>query len=429
MKILLVNPPNCGRSIPEERYGITSMKQIFKGEPLSLEVLAASLLGHDVSILDLKVHPDAFEETVHSEAPDLIGFTAMTCEAQTIVRLAKQVKELLPSTCVVVGGVHASCDPVFFNRDCVDWIIIGLGVQSMPELVAQIESKKLQSIPGVCRSTPGQQLRYEQRRFTKNDLLAVPPRYDLVEQNRPHYILNTLKLPLGMVASAAGCPFDCHFCCIKPLTGGQYLTTNVEQVVRDLEAVPTPVVRLVDANTFGSVDHAWKLAEAIGKRDIKKQLIADVRADSVVRHPDLFKRWAEIGLRAVIIGFEEIEDNALNVMNKKTSAKTNEQAIRILHDCNITIVGDFIVSPDYTEENFETLKGYVQEHAIDLPMYAILTPLPGTHLYAERKDELIITDLDYYTLTNAVLPTTMPEDEFYHMYADLITAGHSNAKV
>jgi hypothetical protein len=36
MKIMLVNPPNCGKSIPEEEYGITSLKQLFKGEPFNL---------------------------------------------------------------------------------------------------------------------------------------------------------------------------------------------------------------------------------------------------------------------------------------------------------------------------------------------------------------------------------------------------------
>ena len=41
MKIILVNPPNAGRSIPEEEYGITSIRQIFRGESFSLEVLAA----------------------------------------------------------------------------------------------------------------------------------------------------------------------------------------------------------------------------------------------------------------------------------------------------------------------------------------------------------------------------------------------------
>ncbi|MBD1400076.1 hypothetical protein [Pelovirga terrestris] len=44
MRILLINPPNCGRSIPEERYGITSIKKIFRSEPLALEALAGPFL-------------------------------------------------------------------------------------------------------------------------------------------------------------------------------------------------------------------------------------------------------------------------------------------------------------------------------------------------------------------------------------------------
>jgi len=59
MHILLVNPPNCGRSIPEERYGITSIKQIFRGEPLGLETLPGNLEGHEVRIVDLKAEPES----------------------------------------------------------------------------------------------------------------------------------------------------------------------------------------------------------------------------------------------------------------------------------------------------------------------------------------------------------------------------------
>ena len=57
MKILLVNPPDCGRSIPEERFGISSLKQTFRGEPLALEELAGNLLCHKTRIVDLKAAP------------------------------------------------------------------------------------------------------------------------------------------------------------------------------------------------------------------------------------------------------------------------------------------------------------------------------------------------------------------------------------
>jgi len=47
MKILLINPPNCGKSIPEERYGIDSIRQIFRGEPLALQLARDAAAGGD----------------------------------------------------------------------------------------------------------------------------------------------------------------------------------------------------------------------------------------------------------------------------------------------------------------------------------------------------------------------------------------------
>jgi len=75
MKILLVNPPNSGRSIPEEEYGIKNLKMIFRGEPLALEVLAGNLDGHEVIISDLKAEPDCLEQTLYRFDPDLVGIT------------------------------------------------------------------------------------------------------------------------------------------------------------------------------------------------------------------------------------------------------------------------------------------------------------------------------------------------------------------
>ena len=74
MKILLVNPPNSGRSIPEERYGITSIKQILRGEPLALEVLAGNLEDFDVRIADADIAVYGFnpEKQDPSKGPEII---------------------------------------------------------------------------------------------------------------------------------------------------------------------------------------------------------------------------------------------------------------------------------------------------------------------------------------------------------------------
>jgi len=65
----------------------------------------------------------------------------MTCEANTMLRLALQVKENSRAL-VVVGGIHASIDPDFFNRSEVDFIFIGLGKASFREFVTALDNKK-----------------------------------------------------------------------------------------------------------------------------------------------------------------------------------------------------------------------------------------------------------------------------------------------
>jgi radical SAM superfamily enzyme YgiQ (UPF0313 family) len=190
-----------------------------------------------------------------------------------------------------------------------------------------------------------------------------------------------------------------------------------------------PVIRLLDANTFGDPEHARRLCTAIRAAGISKQFLADVRSDTVVKHPDLMRQWKEAGLRAVIIGFEEISDEGLRKMNKANLAAINTEAIAILHDIGITIIGDFIVAPDYDEADFARLGHYLKDHAVDLPMLTVMTPLPGTKLYREMRRDIIIEDLDYYTLTNAVVPTRLDEKLFYQNYATLLREGHAGAKL
>jgi radical SAM superfamily enzyme YgiQ (UPF0313 family) len=422
MKILLVNPPNSGKSIPEEAYGIRNIKMIFRGEPLSLEVIAGNLNGHEVRIADLKADPDALGDCYATLQPDVVGITGVTCEANAVLRIAADVKGR-SGPVVVVGGHHASCDPEYFNRAEVDYIVTGLGKLSFRELVDALEREGTGGdIAGVAKTDPGRPLSFRSRRYTTADLVDdAAPRYDLIEQHRDRYVMSGVGGKTGFVATAFGCTHRCLFCSIPNMTGGRYLSHGVEAVLRDMRLLTdVPLIRLVDANTFGDV----KIAEMLGRRiiaaDFKKHIVADVRADTVVRHPELFRIWRQAGLAAAVIGFEEISDERLAQWNKRTEVVTNVAAMAILKNLGIRIIGDFIIAPDYSPADFDRLEQFVEAHDIDLPLPAVLTPIPGTPLYEKWQAEITTHDLEYYTFTNAVLPTRMPEKEFYQAYAALL---------
>jgi radical SAM superfamily enzyme YgiQ (UPF0313 family) len=427
MKILFVNPPNCGRSIPEEEYGITSLKQIFKGEPFNLEVLAGPLIDHDVLIFDGKCETEAaFWKTVDDFAPDVVGFTSLTCETNTVIKYAAALRQKSKAM-IIVGGNAATYHPESFNRSEFDYIVVGLGKKSFMQLVDRLAAgKSAEGIAGVARVVPGKALLFTPRKFGKADVMEdVAPRYDLVAKYRSQYFLEQLGLTMGFVITAYGCTHACSFCTIPGMTGGKYLIHGADAVLRDIQLLgDIPFIRMVDANTFGHTTQAFELCEKILKAGIRKKFFADVRADTIVKHPDLLKNWKEAGLYAVVVGFEDVADDRLKTYNKKYKGHVISGAIDILHDLGIVIVGDFIASPQYSENDFDQLERFILLNKIEIPVLSILTPIPGTPLYDDMKPDILIEDLDYYTFTNAVTKTKMPEALFYETYAGLVKRLH-----
>lgn len=431
MKILLVNPPNSGRSIPEEEYGVTTIKQIFRGEPFSLEVIAGALEGHDLMIFDMKCEDaDALWRVIADFCPDVVGFTAVTCEANTVLKYARKIKEENAAV-IVVGGNHATCDPSFFNREEIDYIVIGVGKKSFSELIHQLQKgENGAKIPGIAKTSPGSSLLFTRRRYGRDDLIDnCPPRYDLVERYRGHYILEKLKMKMGFVITAYGCTHDCSFCTIPGVTGGKYLVHSPDSVIRDISLLgDIPFIRMVDANTFGSPAMSRELCRMMVNLGIRKRFIADVRADTVVQNYDLLKEWKEAGLHAVVVGFEDIEDRRIEDYNKKYKAHIIPKSIELLHELDMLIVGDFIVPPDYTEEDFLHLEQFIAANRIQVPVLSVLTPIPGTPLHARMKGRIVIHDLDFYTFTNAVVPTAIPERVFYETFSELVKRLHGGSQ-
>lgn len=430
MKVMLVNPPNAGRSIPEEEYGITSIRQIFRGEPFSLEVIAAPLTEHDVIIVDLKCEEEAYLwEQYDRFEPDVVGFTSVTCEANTVIRLAGEVKQR-EETLVIVGGIHATLDPACFNRSGIDYIVIGLGKKSFAELLKGLSEGRREEIPGVARTRPGEPLTFTPRCYGQEDLMEdSPPRYDLVEPWRDRYVIERLGLRMGSVVTAYGCTHRCSFCAIPGTTGGQYLTHRTGSVLRDIQLLgDIPFIRLLDANTFGNPRASEELCGAIAASSIRKRFFGDVRVDTIVRHPELLKRWKEAGLHAVVVGFEDVQPERLRAYDKKYDEGAIRQAVSILHDLGLLIVGDFIIAPDYAEEDFRNVEEFIAQNRIQIPVLSVLTPVPGTPLYESMKGQITVQDLDYYTFTNAVVPTAMPEKAFYGAFSELVRRLHDKVK-
>jgi len=65
---------------------------------------------------------------------------------------------------------------------------------------------------------------------------------------------------------------------------------------------------------------------------------------------------------------------------------------------------------------------------VAIPLFTILTPLPGTELHRAYAHQLLTTDYRLFDLQHAVLPTRLPRAEFYKEFARAYDATESSVR-
>jgi len=430
MNILLINPPRSPYNAILEYAPVEAKKYIHKkliGPPLGLLTIAGALDDHDVRVLETKAEYDlnpaapALSDLVRQELadfkPHLVGLTVITSEFNASCLIASVVKSVDPAILTVAGGLHPTLCPEDFNHSSFDVLCKGHSAGTFRSLVAASEKQTpFSSIPDIYINADGV------FRFTYNKREPVNPagenfilpRRDLIKKWIDSYYVGTGNGPVTYLFSSLGCPYRCTFCSIWPQMAGAYFQRTITSLIEELRTLDEyTVVRFADANTIVDVDFISRLFDAIATAGLKKEYVMDLRADTIVKNPALIGKLARMGLKVVICGFEFISDQSLDKYNKASGEKLIKEAITILQDNGILIRGNYIVRPDFTQKDFDALTAYTEKHRITFAGYTILTPFPGTSLYAELEPEIIDTNYDRYNMFNCVLKTQLPRDEFY----------------
>lgn len=409
MKTLLIQPPSSD----------ALSDRVFMFEPLALEYLAAGLKldGHEVALLDARITPD-IEAACRRFQPQVVGLTAYTSQVNIAKDIAGRLKAAIPDLLVVVGGHHATVSPEDFNSPAIDVVVIGEGVFTLREVLRAAPSGQgFLHIGGLAVPDP-QGMRFSAaRRYTPLDDLPFPDR-TLTAEHRRHYFSEWFK-PLASVRTSLGCTARCNFCALWAITGGKYLRRTPESVVEEIRTVEEPNVFFCDDESMCDVKRMDRLADLIAAAGIRKNYFLYGRVDTIVKHPELFAKWAKIGLAQVFVGMEDYSDERLVAMNKGVVSSDQDKAVRILDELGIMMYASYMVDPAYTREDFGRLRDHVRRMKHKYATFTVLTPLPGTGLYAQRQAELLSRKPELFDMLHALLPTTLPLEEFYEQYAQL----------
>lgn len=410
MRILLVNPPSGELTV--------GLKHLARVEPLGLEIIGASVPQHEVELLDMEIDQD-LEGALSRFRPQIVGASAQIVQTYTAHRVFKAAKAFDPNILTVVGGHHATMCPQEFHAPYIDVVVIGEGVPAFQAIVARWEREQtpaFDDIPGLGLARDGQ--------FHLTALRPIPTTLDhmphpnraLTAKYRDQYFY-LFEHSIASIQTSMGCTFPCSFCSCQHFSQRHFVPRSPELIVEDLKTIQEDFIMFCDDHSFIDVKRMERLHDLIVEAGIKKRYFAYTRTDCVAKNPEIFAKWAQIGLVLVMTGLEAIDDARIVEVNKKSSIELNEKAIEILSRNGIALSAGFLVMPDYTEEDFKRIDAYVSKRpSIVLTELTPLTPLPGTALHKELASQVLTHHREVYDLAHFVIPTTsMPQSEMYRL--------------
>jgi radical SAM superfamily enzyme YgiQ (UPF0313 family) len=311
--------------------------------------------------------------------PQVVGITVHLTFARRAYELAAWYRAR--GSTVVLGGMHVSSCPGEASPHA-DAISVGDGLQTWPAILHDVEL-------GTLRA------RYDAA-FDRDYDLDPPPRRDLVP--RDGFLTTT------SVIASRGCRNRCAFCYLATVgLRMPYRVRDPQDIVRQIGEDGQPYFVFVDNNLGARPDYLRALCRAV--RPLEKIWSAAVTLD-VTDDPSLVQEMADAGCMGVFIGFETLNDENLVRSGKRTPrVEDYGRRVRIFHEHGIQVNGSFVVGFDGDgPDTFAALAEWIEEHRLACATFHILTPYPGTPLFAQLESEgrLLHRDWDLYDTAHVV---------------------------
>jgi radical SAM superfamily enzyme YgiQ (UPF0313 family) len=387
VKILLYNPDN----------GVT---RNFMPHLWMFLLKALTPPGHEVVLIDGNAQPmdeAGIARFVREQEIGLVGIGAMTRMIAKAYRMADAVRAT--GVPVVMGGPHVTEMPdEALGRDGgarhADAVALGEADETWPKIVEDAARGALRDVYAPVDEFG------QERKPTLQSYPAIP--WDAMNLDQFNLVPKAVYPLLSRVGggwgtfriipveSGRGCPYGCEFCTVTGFFGDSIRFRTNESVVNELLLLKARAkseggkiaVFFIDDNFAINVKRTKSLLRDIIAANAQVHWVAQISAN-LLRDEELVDLIAAAGGKWIFIGMESIDPTNLAGVNKGFN-KPGEYAtvLERLARRNVFAITSFILGMDNdTVGAAERTLKEIRTWPPGLPIFGLLTPLPGTPLY------------------------------------------------
>ncbi|MGC9194451.1 MAG: B12-binding domain-containing radical SAM protein [Syntrophobacteraceae bacterium] len=406
MKVVLISMPDVAAVIMHEAA--------FHMPNLGIASLGANIdPGHQVYTIDLiRKRGNVMEylrKTLHKIKPDLVGFSSMTWQFGTCLRLVRLVKIWFPGVRVVIGGYHATLmyEEIAQLPEAkgIDFMVRGEGEEAFRRLVNALCGRdNVADIASLSYRREGLFVHNPRGELLDLAKLKIPIR----DKRRLTWGYHIIDRSVEVIETSRGCTRSCNFCSIRHMYGQSFRPFPIERILADIDDIyhnkKCRWIFVSDDNMVLSPSRVIELCEAIiacGYRNLNFVVQADCVTMS--QNEQMVRIMARAGFKSVFLGIENVSRQNLLTAHKGDIVNASRKAVELCHKYGIMVTAGMIFGfPDDTEQDIVENYKFLKSIEADTAYCQILTPYPKTGIRQYLLDEGLVTNPDNFSTYNGI---------------------------
>jgi radical SAM superfamily enzyme YgiQ (UPF0313 family) len=346
--------------------------------------------GHTCEIIDVDadgVALDGILQRLKEGRFDILGLTAVTPTYPNALQIATAAKARWPSITTILGGIHATVDPIACAREpALDFVVVGEAELTIVELTDAIIAHRtdFSGIKGlVYRSANGAVVSSGARELMP-DLDEYPyPAVHLIKSLGHYAPAHATVLPAAPIIFGRRTRFR----------SPQNVIGEIRRLVYDYGVKE---IHFLDDVITANRKFVREFCALLKQEPYKLHLeVANgLRADMV--NEEILTALKEVGLSNVGFGIESGNDRVLKLVKKGITKDQVRKAIRIAKDIGLETWGFFILGlPGDTEASIRDTVDFAIELDPKYAKFVFLKPFPGSEVYYQLEERGLIDIRDY----------------------------------
>jgi len=303
----------------------------------------------------------AFTAELMAQDYDIVGISSIIVNVGKVAEMCRMVRRILPRATILIGG-HVTATPGIESMVDADEFVRGDGISWMRKFLGE---------------DPGAPIRHP----------------EIVSGFGTRSLGVRLPESKGTIAAtiipSVGCPMGCNFCTTSAFFGGKGKFLNFYDTGKEIFDVMSEMERKLGAQSFFVMDEnfllhkrrALQLLDCMKAANKPWSLYVFSSANAISQYT--MRELVELGISWIWMGLESPRSAYTKLEGADTLSLTAE-----LRKHGIKLLGSTIVGLEHhTPENIHDEIEHAVAHDTDFHQFMLYTPVPGTPLYFEMKDQ------------------------------------------